>query len=282
MSSRVALASLSTLVLSCLAACGGEDGPRPQREDTATVVGAVDYCPLLQAHDYQMLLDFSKSPLGLDANSCPPDSSGTRKVYANYESSGVLLDPSLIPSPDPNTAPKVFPIEGGLCGQAVNAANILVKRAALKPPADNPPDAGPYAPGLGGWGATLNIDCSGLDASAWEGLSFFLKRGPNGAGQTTSVTVPDNTLSTSGCIESGAMDVRNMCDAYGFSVGFDDQWRFFVLPFAEMRQRGYGMPYARELFMSSGLTSLVRLKLEFAPSDDWDIWFARVALYKSK
>jgi hypothetical protein len=181
-------------------------------------------------------------------------------------------------------SPGVEVVTDAPCGE-VRAAHIQVKEAALAAPADNLPDAGPYSSSPGGWGGVFGISMGAFDASEYEGISFMVKRGRVGTGQSLSVSMPDQNSGSSsrlGCVQSSPADVRRMCDAYGVSVGFDDQWRLFAIPFTQMAQRGFGMPYPRELFLSSGITSIAEVKMEFAPSADWDFYIAGVSFYKKK
>ena len=153
-----------------------------------------------------------------------------------------------------------------------------------------------------------------IDATEWDGISFWAKRGcapgdisPEAVAGRFCDTPPDNappadstcasspdsaggdrvwtgrtifasvtewhTVAEGGfCHDSDIVEEK--CDQFGVGVGIDEEWRLYTIPFAQMRQRGFGMPaeclYLRELW---------GLNFSLSPGN-WDVWIDDFALYR--
>jgi len=72
----------------------------------------------------------------------------------------------------------------------------------------------------------------------------------------------------------GAQNLGKTCDQFGTFIQVNQNWQYFMLPFEEMRQEGYGKkaPYL-DLQHLSNLTF-------FYGQGNWDIWIDDVAFYK--
>ena len=124
---------------------------------------------------------------------------------------------------------------------------------------------------------------AGIDISEWEGLSFWIKKGPEPTGETAFVSLFDKP--TNGELEDSkgilcqtaplAPDPVK-CDQFGFSIKFDSDWQYMLLPFSELRQRGFGVHED-----SVDLQHIIQLKFGF-DIGDWDVWIDDVSLYQHK
>jgi hypothetical protein len=66
------------------------------------------------------------------------------------------------------------------------------------------------------------------------------------------------------------------CDPFGLAVGLTSEWRFVKIPFAQVMQKGFGVPSAHGTLDTSELVGL-----QFALSaGDWDVWIDDVSFYR--
>jgi hypothetical protein len=201
-----------------------------------------------------------------------------------------VLDPGVCAdrcetSQDPPHFQKPIPAaeiqNGGRCGSRF-AMRI---RAPLK--------NGPFTD----WGVQFKRDMTGspFDAGTpqYEGVSFWARVGPASRGNLrfsasdkfTWEKYVDPVTQTSVCLGQGRPTIDQYvdggstdgCDEAGtyFNVGPD--WRFFALPFSEMRQAGWGKkePYF-DIWGIMGMGFLA------GAGAWWDIWIDDVAWYRRK
>jgi len=123
-----------------------------------------------------------------------------------------------------------------------------------------------------------------FDASAYEGVSFWARVAP-GSQQTAKLTVSDKytdtkyneTLPVPFCNpKTDKLNYREGCDKYGSFVIMNPNWRFFHLPFAEMRQKGFGKN-APPL----DVTCIRSIEIGYGVGT-WDFWIDDVAFYKPR
>lgn len=173
---------------------------------------------------------------------------------------GAELEPPLRKSP---TATE---IDGGRCGESRYALRLQARGLHI------------YGGAFG-----INFFLGPEDGSVWEGLSFWARRGSD-SGRSLFVALSDKyTDESSGaplwedgepyCSDQTDV-VEEKCDRFGAGVGLDTEWRHFRLPFADMRQRGFGKT-APEL----DTQNLLGLSFGFEVGD-WDIWLDDVAFYR--
>jgi hypothetical protein len=176
-------------------------------------------------------------------------------------------------------------IENGRCGSAF----------ALRVQAGHPATG---AEPLNLWGGVMGFQFSPpLDASEYEGVAFWGRVGVQSRDtyrvQLTErhtdetfrggdgIYAEDGSLVPAGegsfCNPATPLDdTRSGCDKFGSYVINGSDWKFFRLPFSEMRQSGWGRP--APFFDVNGILSIV-----FAYEvGSWDIWIDDVALYKRR
>ena len=129
-----------------------------------------------------------------------------------------------------------------------------------------------------------------VDISDWEGMAFWIKKGNDHpelepTGSTLFVSLRDpNTMS----LEQGgklrndkANNDREKCDPYGASVGFDTNWRYVMIPFSDMKQRGYGV--REDALLMKQITKVTfSMDIGDAANGNWNVWIDDVVLYNYK
>ncbi len=135
------------------------------------------------------------------------------------------------------------------------------------------------------WGANWGTKLSPpFDGSEYDGISFWARRAPQSRG-IVRVEMSDRFSDGEFVDEEGNLycnpnytddSTAEGCDRFGGFVTVSADWKFFTVPFEEMRQAGWGVsaPY----FDVAGLLSLTFL----FPAGTWDIWIDDVAFYKQK
>lgn len=234
-----------TIVLLCcalVAACGGTEGaPKgsPAGEGTP-----IDPCTTSMSLTLRSLADFESGvPVGLSVTS--------------DNSMGSMIDPD-----SSHTDP--YPASVERCGVKQHALHVMATK-------------------LTDWGANIELDfkntTDGIDATDFDGLSFWVRRGDGSSGRAMLSLVldpftapPFDTSMMPYC--GDGMGEQNKCDPFGHAVGFDEQWSFFPVAFSAMRQKGYGKA-------STALDKKELLGFKFSLGvGDWDLWLDDVALYK--
>jgi hypothetical protein len=145
------------------------------------------------------------------------------------------------------------------------------------------------------WGLQFDRDMTGspFDASAYEGISFWARVGPSSRGvlrfaagdKYTWEKYVDPATGDSICLGKGRTSIDQYvdggstsgCDAAGIYFNVGPEWRFYTLPFSEMRQAGWGRkePY----FDVWGIMVMGFLT---GAGAWWDIWIDDVAWYRRK
>jgi hypothetical protein len=149
-----------------------------------------------------------------------------------------------------------------------------------------------------GWGATLQVTfnwtSSGkasapYDAHAWDGVSFWIRKGTGPTGTAVLAAVQDvftaapPAAPTEGgasypsycSVLPGAPDAEK-CDAFGAAVLMTEEWRFVKLSFAHLQQKGFGVPAP-----SGRIDPSLLLGLQFSvPPGNWDLWLDDISFYR--
>lgn len=130
-----------------------------------------------------------------------------------------------------------------------------------------------------------------VDVSDWEGIAFWIKQGTDRpdlepTGTTLFVSLRDpNTMSRGDqggtrCDDKSNIDSEK-CDPYGAAVGFDTTWRYVMIPFDDLKQRGYGV---REEALDR--THIMKLTFSMdigdAANGNWNLWVDNVVQYRRK
>lgn len=264
-----------------------------------------------------------------DPNSPPPDSQLVLHSPPDCALAGLDV-PGICRLPNGSIAPvgvcstsnlvqatlPTSPIEaGGRCGTSGRALHLVAKNLSI---------CVSDITGRQGYGATLfvtfnvnlgaGISAAGYDASAWEGVSLWVRKGSGEGGNSFLALARDPytapvlnspdaapTLCNSQpqsycgspsfpCIspEGGifvtpggklmpAIPDSERCDPFGARVPATGDWRFVKLPFAQLKQGGAGKPSP---LGGVDVTALVGLEFLFSPGD-WDLWIDDIAFYRS-
>ncbi len=292
MSPRALFAPAVVLLAASLPACGGEGGPRAKKTDglaPADASTAVDQCLILPTLEFQPINN------GFFWDGKNPNSGW----YVNYDGEDETVDGSVPPYTDASAAPNAHPpaekipwrcpnFPAGDRGATDYALNLQVSN--LKPPIDQPPQA--YLDGApppkAGWGCLIGSNLAD-DATQWEGISFWIRQdAPEGSVGTTFMSVSDSNTDPRATTDAGTSpcnqdadpttgDTALQCDSFGTGVAVYTYWKFYTLPFAKMRQRGYGKAVPQGIFLSH----LWGLKFDFNPTQNWSIWLDDIAYYRT-
>lgn len=132
------------------------------------------------------------------------------------------------------------------------------------------------------WGGTIGLRFAPvLDGSEWEGIAFWARVG---TGSRTPVRIELGERHTDEKFDEGNGplcnplhtddDTETGCDKFGTALQLGPDWKFYAIPFDELRQKGWGKraPY----FDRWGLRSL---SFQFERGV-WDLWIDDVRLYR--
>jgi hypothetical protein len=183
----------------------------------------------------------------------------------NSPPSTVCIDPL----GDMNSSP--IPVGEGHCGTSTRAFHFVAK-------------------GEFRWGPSAYVQyeyppypTTGIDVTAWDGLAFWAKLGSQPTGESMFVSIMDKPTNGEAIDANGVMCLTAplapdpvKCDSFGFSIGIESAWKYVVLPFSDLRQRGFGIHAD-----SVDLTHVVQLKFSL-DIGDWDVWIDDVALYRHR
>ena len=159
------------------------------------------------------------------------------------------------PAPGSTTLPAT-PIEGGRCGVSTAAFRLT-------------------GTGLVHWGMSFGTNFPGgpIDLQKSAGIAFWARRGPT-AGRSLFFAVSDPyTDQGAGHCSSDSAEMTDKCDPYGTGIGLSEQWRFFQVPWAALRQRGFGRPTQALL-----VDQIVGLNWS-VEAGDWEVWIDDVSVY---
>jgi hypothetical protein len=145
--------------------------------------------------------------------------------------------------------------------------------------------------GLDDWGGKVVRDYTNdtppaFDASGFAGISFWARKYSEDVGGSLFVAfddkytrenqsyVDENGITRQYCLDS-PIDT-DKCDRFGIGIGLETTWRFYKIPFSELKQRGYGVK-------SDKLHTDEILAISFGfDVGDWDFWLDQVSYYKEK
>lgn len=241
---RAQRAFVSVLIglTSLVGACGGDDsrarpGPLPGPSPGPDPF----VCAVVDNYELHMLADFERG----EASDFYTNSDGSR---------GSTTDP-----PPGSKSPVAASIEGGRCGVSSYAYRMTGES-------------------LSGWGMVFgfNFRDGPEDLSEWEGVAFWVRRkGSSGRSLFFSVFDPGTDPKGGKCDDTTEV-LTEKCDTYGAGVGLEEEWRFVVLPFAELSQRGFG--FSTEHLI---VEQIYGLNWAAGPGD-WDLWIDDIALFRLK
>lgn len=131
------------------------------------------------------------------------------------------------------------------------------------------------------WGGIVGFPFApAVDVSDYTGIAFW---GRVAWGTRTTVRASvldpetDATFVEPRCSgESDLDEFEDACDAYGNYAVMDGNWKFYKIPFIEMRQRGYG-----HIAPFLDLGAITQASIEFGLGE-WDFWIDDIAFYRAK
>jgi len=131
------------------------------------------------------------------------------------------------------------------------------------------------------WGASIGNNFSTpVNAGGYEGIAFWARRasGSRGVirvqiGEKHTDAAYDGPEGPSCTQDYDDDHVVLGCDGFGSAVNVSSNWELHLLPFAEMRQAGWGSPAP---YMD---TAGIRFITFLFPAGTWDIWIDDVAFY---
>jgi hypothetical protein len=139
-----------------------------------------------------------------------------------------------------------------------------------------------------GWGAGLDLTFAPpLDASDWDGIAFWVKKGSAGTKESVIFSVVDPYTSGaplpdasepcfSGDPNPQILDSEK-CDAFGTAVTLSDEWSLVPALFSAMQQKGFGRVSQLGRVDSSQIN---RLQFLIMAGAEWDFWIDDIALYR--
>lgn len=106
------------------------------------------------------------------------------------------------------------------------------------------------------------------DASKYEGITFFARRGASSTGKMR-VKVPDANTDPEGGVCSECFN------DFGVDLNLTEQWQRYVLPFRDMKQmEGWGAPRKPRITSSKIFGLQFQTQVQGA---DYDFWFDNIA-----
>ncbi len=275
-----------------LVACGGADEGRPERPQISAAE-VVDPCDVFEQFEqegweFQAIADFER-PEGETLpkwrlQCAPPFECG---FWFNYDSVLTPLKGSAcaaaagfeVADPGMNT-PFASPLPEPRCGSSETAYHLIASDIAICVNEETFRQ---------GWGATLQLTFNPnmgdsaradppLDASEWDGIAFWLKRGDQPSNSALLASAKDLTTAGQGgeCVTDATAADAEKCDAFGKAVLMGPEWGFVVLPFSAMRQKGFGVPSFTGVLDPA---TLVGLEIGVS-AGSWDLWFDDLSFYR--
>jgi hypothetical protein len=289
------------LAAACVVACGGEDRGRPSGAvGAATDVPAPDPCHAADGWETLAITSFEPR------NSVSRFTSCTGAGCSFYFSYDTLLSPAktvglpvpgypgckLPPVCPPGTGALVTsveqaetqlvaePLDGGRCGVPGSAFHYTGKDLAV---------CSTQEIGRPGWGGGLNItlvnndETKTFDASAWDGISFWVRKGAGPSkssliflvadGYTSNILTPCD-VSDPSC--GSTVPDTDKCDPFGQAVTLTSDWTFYAVRFSTLRQKGFGKPSPHGAIDTS---TLKRLQFSFT-AGDWDFFIDDINFFR--
>lgn len=277
--------SFSTWVLGAaltlsVTACGGtSNDPRPEKPSADASDPELESCEdIVEAFEFRVIEPFEDASVqddGMrdagwwvstdgtnDYNYLPYDVHlvGTTNVNANFQ-------PTTPEEDEPSAAP------------------MLTGEAACEPSAGYM-KLESREPGFSDWGMTFgaNLNASIRDASDWDGIGFWARHGEESAGRTFYATLPDKYTSNQEAADGvhyecrDALEVENLCDPFGRGIAVSDEWRFYLLPFAQLSQQGFGK--ASPLGMLD-VQEILGMSFQIG-AGTWEIWVDEIVYYRER
>jgi hypothetical protein len=159
-------------------------------------------------------------------------------------------------------------IPGGRCGSRFALHYVLGPIYSMS-----------YSP-FEAWGGVIGHQwpAPGEDVSEWDGLSFWGRAAPSSR-KALSVDMSDRFTDAKAavpeCSGTHTLDhLESACDKFSNRIPMDGDWKLYTVPFADMRQGGYGhaAPYL-------DIAGLLTVGFGFDVGY-WDVWIDDIAWYR--
>jgi hypothetical protein len=142
-------------------------------------------------------------------------------------------------------------------------------------------------PGFSDWGMTFGANFKNelLDGGDWDGIAFWARHGEGSAVTSFNATLPDKYTSNQAAADMvqhyecrDGLEVENLCDPFGRGIAVTDEWRFYLLPFAQLSQQGFGK--ASPLGMLD-VQEILGMSFQIG-AGTWEIWVDEIVYYRER
>jgi hypothetical protein len=300
--------SLGVIVAVGAVACGGEDRGRP--EASREVAAPVDYCAVEAETERQNIVNFEpvagafaprriRCDPAIEYGTAEPaaDMAPTAKCSPFFNFDDDLTYPPRQPRPADRgpiiCASEEEPELSTAMGMAIDGRELPEPRCGAEDPQSafrltlrNVAMCADPNTGRLGWGAGLEVAfAANVDATAWDGLSFWIRRASTVGQATLLFTVSDHytvggndplTNRPLYCDIAATAPDSQKCDAFGTAVTMTDEWVFVMAPFSFLRQKGFGAPSPIGRIDPAQIRRLQVL----LTAGDWDFWIDDISFYR--
>lgn len=274
-----------------LFACGGEDLGKPAADLVPSTAEPLDPCSADEGYEFQRIVDFEpgQTASGAVSRSAFCDPATPCSFYFNADTANSPpggCAPELTFESTPRVGQGGANIPGqelpqSRCGESTGALHVTATNMAICI----------NDSGRKGWGGGFDITFSSpLDASEWDGISFWVKRGTTpgfGNNRTDNKSIIalaiDQYSSGATCDASDpALATREVpdtekCDPFGAAAPLRDEWTFIPAKFSAMRQKGFGVPSPLGHVDTTGL---IRFQI-LMTAGNWDFWIDDISLFRA-
>ncbi|AUX24497.1 hypothetical protein SOCEGT47_050350 [Sorangium cellulosum] len=133
-----------------------------------------------------------------------------------------------------------------------------------------------WGSGFETWGAAFGFDLNSpegtkiaYDASAYTGVTFWAKIGP-GSATSAQVMISDRSTVPEGGVCS------DQCDNWQKQITLTEAWQQFTIPFADLKQGGWGDPAATDQIDT---TKLYSISFQFGTVPEFDLYIDDIGFY---
>lgn len=261
---RRGFALIGSLVLLGASGCGGEDEGRPgATEGGGLTPPPADPCEATEGYVFASVSDFEVGP--------------ATGFWVSSDKTESFMEPA-----DGTNSPRTAAIEAARCGVSTRALRIQARDLVKYGGAFGVTFAYRAAGGAVEAGEGVQINGAPVDASQWEGLSLWVRRGPE-SGSSLFVGLNERHTDEQGSLAlsdepyclNDTPNEADKCDRFGAGVPLTEAWQFVAIPFSQMKQRGFGVvaPYL-------DVAHIQGLNMGFEIGD-WDIWIDDLSFYRT-
>lgn len=133
-----------------------------------------------------------------------------------------------------------------------------------------------WGSGFTEWGAAFGFDLNSptgtkaaYDASAYTGVTFWAKIGPGSVNRVLFMISDQSTVPEGG--------ICTKCDNWQKQITLTEEWQQFNIPFADLKQGGWGDPAPTPQIDAAKLYSV---SFQFGVDDEFDLYVDDIAFYK--